>query len=116
MTSNIAILDSDPSNLSLLKQVLSAEGFHIETADIRPQHHIFSRWMKRSDLIIIDEKIPGFSEIFREMKDFSRVIFSLQGGSAYLRQGNGHFIIKPYGIKELVAKIRMFLPKKNQLR
>jgi DNA-binding response OmpR family regulator len=109
MTSNIMILDSDSSNLNLIEQVLSAEGFHVETADNRLQKPSFLRWMNRLDLIIIDEKIPGFSEIYRELRNFPRVIFSLQSGSEYLKQGMGHFMIKPYGIKELVAKIRSFL-------
>ncbi|HEX3047639.1 MAG TPA: response regulator [Bacillota bacterium] len=111
MTSNIMILDSDSSNLNLIQQVLRAEGFHVETADNRPQQSVILKWMNRLDLIIIDEKVPGFSEIYRELGNFPRVIFSLHSGSEYLKQGIEHFMIKPYGIKELVAKIRTFLRK-----
>ena len=105
----ILVIDDEPNVLSFLKEVLTREGYEVETADNGEEALEMMR-NTRYSAIICDIKLPQMSgtEIYREMGKIApslkkRVIFVTgdvigAGTAAFLKKNNALYVAKPIDI------------------
>lgn len=114
---NLLVVDDDLELCALLRGVLSEEGYDVVTAYTGEQMH--QLLTKQSfDLIILDVMLPtqdGFT-LCRKLRETSAVpviILSANGKEAYrvagLEFGADDYLAKPFGVRELLARIRALL-------
>jgi PleD family two-component response regulator len=121
---DILIVDDETTNLKLLKELLSREGYQVRAADL-PQLAIKSALAQSPALILLDVKMPemdGF-EVCKRLKQDERtrdvpVIFIsvLQEAEDKVRGfevGGVDFITKPFQETEVLARVRMHLELRN---
>ena len=113
----ILVVEDEPSQLELLSYNLAAEGYHVLRAEtgeeallLSKEHHI--------DLVILDWMLPEVSglEVCRQIrrhkdtKDVPIIMLTARGEEddkiRGLDTGANDFVVKPYSIKELCARVR----------
>ncbi|MBN3039788.1 MAG: response regulator transcription factor [Candidatus Omnitrophica bacterium] len=121
MKQKILVVEDDPSILTGLTDILSNEGYEVfavtqgdEALDIYRQ--------KKPDLILLDIMIPQISgyDVCKEIRriDLATPILMLTAKSQEvdkvvgLELGADDYIVKPFGLKELVARVRAALRRK----
>ncbi len=118
----ILVVDDDEKIVKFLRLNLSGEGWHVLTA--RDGAEALRVVEKDSpDLVLLDIMLPrvdGF-EVLRQLRQWSQVPIiglSARGDSAdkvkCLNLGADDYIIKPFGIDELVARIKAVL-RRNKM-
>ena len=111
----ILVAEDDPRTRSGLKEILEAEGFQvIAVGDGREALRAFER--ERADFVCLDIMMPGMDgyEVCRRLRSLSPsvpIIFISAKGEELdkvvgLELGADDFIVKPFGVKEVVARIR----------
>lgn len=118
---NILVVDDEPSIRRLLSDGLSAEGFEVEEAKDGDEA---VRAVEKSppDLVLLDILMPkmnGF-ETCRRIREWSHVpIIMLSALSdpmdkvRSLDLGADDYLVKPFGINELLARIKAVLQRSN---
>jgi two-component system KDP operon response regulator KdpE len=117
MSARLLLIDDDPQIGRLLKGVLSAEGYTLQIAtDGQTALDLVARW--RPDLVLSELKLPmvdGY-EVCRRIRDWSLVPIIVLSESdsedevvAALDLGADDYLTKPFGVKELLARIRVAL-------
>ncbi len=117
MPGRILIIDDEPQITRALRAALSAQGFDVRTAnDPEEGLHVFRDWAP--DLVITDLMMPGLSGV-----DVCRAI-RCQGPTPVLvlsvrdherskvealDAGADDYVTKPFGIQELLARVRAHL-------
>ena len=119
--SKILIVDDTPDLVNLLKDELEAMGHEVLTADNGVRGIDLAK--KQPDLIILDIMLPqlnGF-EVCRAIRDdvFCPIIFlsAKQSETDKLRGfnlGGDDYITKPFGLRELMAKIKANLRREQR--
>lgn len=115
--STILVVDDEPQIRRVMRATLTAEGYAIVEAK-DGQEALEKFRSERPDLIILDMNMPGLDgvEACREIRSSSNVpIIMLTVRSAEkdkvraLDAGADDYVVKPFGIQELLARIRATL-------
>jgi two-component system KDP operon response regulator KdpE len=114
MNSRILVIDDEPQARRVMRTALVAQGF--EVSDARSGEDAIETLRQESfDVILLDLKMPGIGglEACREIRAMSEVpiiIVSAKNSpndkTQAFQAGADQFIPKPFGIEELVARIR----------
>jgi DNA-binding response OmpR family regulator len=111
----ILVAEDDAHTRSGLRAILEAEGYQVVTApDGRSALEVFAR--ESPDCVCLDIMMPGMSgydvcrEIRRHDANVSVILISAKSEEidtvVGLELGADDFIVKPFGVKEVVARIR----------
>ena len=114
---NILVVDDEAQITRVLKTSLSSQGYGVRTAaDGAEALHVIQEWSP--DLIITDLRMPNLDglELCREVRKESRVpiiVLSVKGEESIkvqaLDAGADDYVTKPFGMNELIARIRAAL-------
>ncbi len=113
MAATLLFIDDDEEVLEMNGKYLSSQGFNVYTAS-NPVNGLRLAKVKKPDLIVLDVMMPGMDgyELCERIRDFSNVpIIFLTGKTAEddrirgLVTGGDDYILKPYSLKELKARI-----------
>jgi two-component system KDP operon response regulator KdpE len=113
----ILIVDDEPQIRRVLKTGLAAAGFTAAEAQSADQAFTQVR-EQRFDLILLDVNMPGMSGLeacaeLRRASDVAIIMLTVRGGEAdkvaALDAGADDYITKPFGMPELLARIRASL-------
>ncbi|MCU1242734.1 MAG: hypothetical protein JWO71_3460 [Candidatus Acidoferrum typicum] len=116
-TANILVVDDEPQIRRVLRSTLSSQGYVITDAK-NGEDALESFRKERPDLVLLDVNMPGMGgiEACREMRRISDApIIMLTVRSAErdkvsaLDAGADDYVVKPFGIEELLARIRAAL-------
>jgi len=114
---NILVVDDEPQIRRVLRSTLSTRGYAITEAKTG-EEALESLRKERPDLILLDVNMPGMGgiETCREIRrDFDAPIIMLtvrdaeRDKVAALDAGADDYVVKPFGIEELLARIRAAL-------
>lgn len=119
---SILLIDDEPQILRALKTILTANHFSIQSA-ITGEQGIAMTVAQPPDLIILDLSLPDMDgiEVCKSIREWSRVpiiILSVRDREkekvAALDSGADDYLTKPFGIEELLARIRVALRHAEQ--
>jgi DNA-binding response OmpR family regulator len=118
----ILIVEADPNILRGLDLTLAMEGYKVRTAADGEEGLLIAR-TERPDLLIVDVMLPrlGGLELVRELRkedpDMPILILSAKGQEADkvagLALGADDYVVKPFGLKELLARIGAALRRRR---
>jgi two-component system KDP operon response regulator KdpE len=114
---NILVVDDEPQITRVLKTTLSSQGYGVRTAsDGDEAIQMMRDWAP--DLVITDLRMPnlGGLELCRQIRAKSRIpiiVLSVKGEERIkveaLDAGADDYITKPFGVRELLARVRAAL-------
>ena len=117
MPGRILVIDDEPQITRVLRAALSAQGFDVRTAnDPEEGLLVFKDW--RPDLVVTDLMMPGLSgvEVCRAIRAQSSIpilVLSVRDHEhskvEALDAGADDYVTKPFGIQELLARVRAHL-------
>jgi len=117
MPGRILVIDDEPQITRVLRAALSAQAFDVRTAnDPEEGLRTFAEWLP--DLVITDLMMPGLSgvEVCRAIRATSStpiLVLSVRDHERSkieaLDSGADDYVTKPFGIQELVARVRAHL-------
>ena len=118
----ILVVEDDPSILRGLDLNLAMEGYKVRTAADGEEGLLIAR-TERPDLLIVDVMLPrlGGLELVRELRkedpDMPILILSAKGQEADkvagLALGADDYVVKPFGLRELLARIGAALRRRR---
>jgi len=119
----ILLVDDDPGIMVAVKQALSAHGYQMTTAkDGIEALDSFDR--EPPELILLDLVMPHCSglEVCKRIREYSAtpiIILSVKGSEAdivsVLDLGADDYLVKPFRLAELIARIRAVLRRGNNM-
>jgi DNA-binding response OmpR family regulator len=122
MAEKILVIEDDPSILRGLQLNLGMEGYLVRSASDGETGLALAR-TEKPDLVVLDVMLPrmGGLEVVREIRkedpDLPVLILSAKGQEADkvagLRFGADDYIVKPFGLKELLARIDAVLRRRR---
>jgi DNA-binding response OmpR family regulator len=122
MGEKIVVIEDDPSILRGLQLNLGMEGYLVRSAGDGETGLALAR-TEKPDLVVVDVMLPrlGGLEVVRELRkddpDLPVLILSAKGQEsdkvAGLRLGADDYIVKPFGLKELLARIDALLRRRR---
>ncbi len=122
MAEKILIIEDDPSILRGLQLNLGMEGYLVRSASDGETGLAMAR-SEKPDLVVVDVMLPrlGGLEVVREIRrddpDLPVLILSAKGQEtdkvAGLQFGADDYIVKPFGLKELLARIDAVLRRRR---
>jgi DNA-binding response OmpR family regulator len=122
MAERILIIEDDPSILRGLQLNLGMEGYTVRSA-IDGETGLQLAKTERPDLVVVDIMLPkmGGLEVIRELRrddpDLPVLILSAKGQEADkvagLQLGADDYMVKPFGLKELLARIDALLRRRR---
>lgn len=113
----ILLIDDEPQILRALKTILTANHFRVVSAT-RGEQGIALAVAQPPDVIILDLSLPDMDgiQVCQQIRQWSRVpiiVLSVRDREkdkvAALDQGADDYLTKPFGIEELLARIRVAL-------
>ena len=113
----ILIVDDEPQIRKFLRISLNAHGYEVIEAS-RAEEGIRKCATERPDLMILDLGLPDFDgheaiAKIREWSDVPIIVLSVRPGEkdkvAALDRGANDYVTKPFGVAELVARVRVAL-------
>ncbi len=117
----LLLIDDDREVLQINKKYLTGEGYTVYITD-NPKKGIEIAKEKSPDCILLDVMMPGMNgyEVCENIRSFSNApIIFLTGKSGEddkitgLMKGADDYIVKPYSIRELKARIEVILRRVN---
>ncbi len=117
MASTVLVIDDEPQIRKFLHISLSANGYDVIEAETATQGIALAR-AQPPDLIILDLGLPDMNgqdaiSILRETLDTPIIILSVRSQELdkveALDRGANDYIVKPFGIAELMARVRVVL-------
>lgn len=123
MRNVILIVDDDPQNLKLIRDLLQIKGYHTLEA-VNGQQGVELAKSKEPDLILMDVQMPVMSglEATKILKadDNTKTIpiisvtaYAMKGDEEKIREaGFDGYIAKPVDIKEFLTTIAKYLPER----
>lgn len=119
---SILLIDDEPQILRALKTILTANHFQVNTA-VNGEQGLALAAVQTPDIIILDLTLPDMDgiTICEEIREWSRVpiiVLSVRDNEkdkvAALDKGADDYLTKPFGIDELLARIRVALRHSEQ--
>jgi two-component system KDP operon response regulator KdpE len=116
-TANILVVDDEPQIRRVLRSTLSAQGYVITEAKTG-EEALDSLGKQRPDLVLLDMNMPGIGGVeacrqIRRASDAPIIMLTVRDGEwdkvAALDAGADDYVVKPFGIEELLARIRAAL-------
>jgi len=113
----VLVVDDEPAIRRFLRVSLAAHGYAIFEADCGEAARVAAA-ADRPDLIILDLGLPDLegAEVTRRLREWTRipiVILSVRGQEAdkiaALDAGADDYVVKPFGVGELLARMRVAL-------
>lgn len=113
----ILIVDDEPQIRKFLRISLTAHGYDIVEA-VRGQEGVEKCALEQPDLVILDLGLPDMDgqEVIASIREWSEVpivVLSVRAGEtekvAALDRGANDYVTKPFGIAELLARVRAAL-------
>src|SRR5215831_10280761 len=113
----ILIADDEPQILRVMRTGLPPRGFHVRTAS-SGEEALEEIQKQIPDLVVLDLVLPGLTgfEVCRMIREFSQVpiiVLSAKGTEKdkvlALEYGADDYLTKPFGMNELIARIRAVL-------
>jgi two-component system, OmpR family, KDP operon response regulator KdpE len=117
MSFEILIADDEPQILRVMRTGLPPRGFHVRTA-ATGEEALEEIRKQIPDLVVLDLVLPGLTgfEVCRMVREFSQVpiiVLSAKGTEKdkvlALEYGADDYLTKPFGMNELIARIRAVL-------
>jgi two-component system KDP operon response regulator KdpE len=117
VSTHILVVDDEPEILRALETTLRGAGYEIETA-ATGEDALVRAGIRTPDGVILDLVLPGKSgvEVCRELRktsDAAIVVLSVVGDEAdkvaALDAGADDYVTKPFGMEELLARLRAAL-------
>ncbi len=114
---HILVIDDEPQILRALRTVLTAKRFRVSTAS-RGEEGLALAAAQPPDLIILDLSLPDMDgiEVCRQLRSWTRtpvIVLSVRDSQhdkvTALDYGADDYLTKPFGIEELLARIRVAL-------
>jgi two-component system, OmpR family, KDP operon response regulator KdpE len=118
----ILLIDDEPQILRALKTILSANHFRVVSA-VNGEQGIALAAAQSPDIIILDLSLPDMDgvEVCEQIRSWSQVpiiVLSVRDSEkdkvAALDKGADDYLTKPFGIDELLARIRVAVRHSNQ--
>jgi two-component system cell cycle response regulator DivK len=121
MTKRILIVEDQEDNRVIMRDVLSAAGYHLIEA-LNGEDGVILAERERPDLILMDIQLPVIDgyEATRRIKGFAELksipiiavtSYALSGDEAKARAaGCDGYVSKPFSPRELLARVREYLP------
>lgn len=120
----ILVIEDDPAILRLLQRGLTMEGYQVDTAvDGESGLKLFQE--RQPDLIVLDLMLPGMDgmEVCQRIRQKSKVPIliltakdAIQDRVEGLDAGADDYLVKPFNLEELLARIRALLRRTEQER
>jgi two-component system KDP operon response regulator KdpE len=119
--SRVLVVDDEPQITRVLRTVLSSQGYHVETA-AEGESALASFTASRPELVITDLVMPHMDglELCRRIRAVSSVpiiVLSVKGEERTkvdaLDSGADDYVTKPFGIDELLARVRAALRRRG---
>lgn len=113
----ILIVDDEPQILRFLGISLQSQAYEVITAK-NGQQAIAQAGLAQPDLIVLDLGLPDIDgqEVLKKVREFSAVpiiVLSVRSSEAEkvraLDSGANDYVVKPFGVQELLARIRRLL-------
>jgi len=117
MKERILIIEDDEGILKILRRVLGYEGYQVDTA-LEGQSGLTLAREVRPDLVILDWMLPGMDglEVCRNIRNTSKTPIlmltakdNISDRVQGLDAGADDYVVKPFEIDELLARIRALL-------
>src|SRR5512133_58278 len=122
MAERILIIEDDPSILRGLQLNLGMEGYAVRSAMEGETGLVLAR-TEKPDLVVVDVMLPrlGGLEVVRELRaedpELPVLILSAKGQESDklkgLQFGADDYMVKPFGLKELLARIDALLRRRR---
>ena len=122
MKTRILIVEDDPHILLGLEEILKSDGFEVAVCN-RGDQAIESASKFRPDLIVLDVMLPGLSgydicKKLRAKKVATPILMLTAKGQEIdkvvgLNLGADDYVTKPFGVRELLARIHALLRRTN---
>ncbi len=127
MNVKIAVVEDDISIANLLKRVLSAEGFDVKIFSTGEKFiNELIEYKKPFDLLILDVMLPGADGIkvcsFLRERGIDIPVLMLTALSEEddkvkgFESGADDYLTKPFGLKELVARVKALLRRRGTVQ
>lgn len=120
---SILLVDDDPGIMAAVKQALVAHGYKMTTAsDGEEALHVFER--ETPELILLDLLMPRCNGLevcqrIRESSAIPIIVLSIKGSESdivsVLDLGADDYLVKPFRLAELLARIRAVLRRGNKV-
>jgi DNA-binding response OmpR family regulator len=120
----ILVVDDESTLRELLRPYLEAEGFEVvEAADGKSAIRAMEEGVV--DLVIIDVMLPGTDgfallRLLRESSDIPVIMLTARRDEGYrvagLRQGADDYVVKPFSVPELMARVQAQLRRSRMKR
>jgi two-component system KDP operon response regulator KdpE len=116
-SANILVVDDEPQIRRVLRSTLSFRGYELVEASTGEEALEMARKLK-PDLILLDVNLPGMSgvETCRELRRFTAapiIMLTVRNAErdkvVALDAGADDYVTKPFGIEELLARVRASL-------
>jgi two-component system KDP operon response regulator KdpE len=116
-TANILVVDDEPQIRRVLRATLTAHGYVISDAK-NGEEALDSIRKQRPDLVLLDVNMPGMGGIetcreIRRISDAPIIMLTVRSAErdkvSALDAGADDYVVKPFGIEELLARIRAAL-------
>ncbi len=123
MNKRILIVEDDPHIMLGLEEVLRGEGFEVASCT-RGDKALAAVTQHRPELIVLDVMLPGLSgyDVCRQLraaKDTALILMLTAKGQEIdkvvgLDLGADDYVTKPFGVRELLARIHALLRRANR--